>query len=141
MTLRMPPPTMTTSTVIDTSNPPTQVGVSSKICRARPAPCSWGNTYSQPIRTTSALAINLTFDDRSRASQKSGRVYAPERRNGAATRASRSTYPTAYPTGNQTASAPPAMIRPATPKKEAADRYSPEIAEAFHHAGTERDAT
>src|SRR5258706_15782603 len=33
------------------------------------------------------------------------------------------------------------MTIPATPMKEAADRYSPEMAEAFHPTDTERPAT
>ena len=33
------------------------------------------------------------------------------------------------------------MARPATPRKDAADRYSPEMADAFSVAGTWRAAT
>ena len=45
------------------------------------------------------------------------------------------------PTGNHSMSAPNASTRPATPRNDAADRYSPPIAEAFHSEPTEREAT
>src|ERR1700680_2038655 len=38
-------------------------------------------------------------------------------------------------------STPYFMTSPATPRKEAAERYSPEMAEAFHMGPTEREAT
>ena len=38
-------------------------------------------------------------------------------------------------------SAPKARTSPATPRKEAAERYSPPIAEAFSAGRTEREAT
>ena len=45
------------------------------------------------------------------------------------------------PTGSHSALAPNLSIRPATPRKLAALRYSPEIAAAFHQGVTARDAT
>ena len=45
------------------------------------------------------------------------------------------------PTGSHSALAPNFSISPATPRKLAALRYSPEIAAAFHHGVTARDAT
>jgi hypothetical protein len=45
------------------------------------------------------------------------------------------------PTGYQSMSTPLTMIRPATPRKLAADRYSPEIALAFSRGLTVREAT
>jgi hypothetical protein len=45
------------------------------------------------------------------------------------------------PTGSHRAEAPNFSIRPETPRKLAADRYSPEIAAAFHHGDTALDAT
>ena len=44
VTLRIPPPTITTSTVSATSTPPSQSGVPRMVCSARPAPCSCGTT-------------------------------------------------------------------------------------------------
>ncbi|CAN5826716.1 hypothetical protein BH20ACT6_BH20ACT6_14880 [soil metagenome] len=38
-------------------------------------------------------------------------------------------------------SAPKASTSPAMPRNEAADRYSPPIADAFHSGPTEREAT
>src|SRR3954454_21229738 len=43
--------------------------------------------------------------------------------------------------GNHSASAPSRRISPATPRKDAADRYSPEIALALATGPTVRDAT
>ena len=45
------------------------------------------------------------------------------------------------PSDCHSALAPSFISRPAMPRKLAADRYSPEIAAAFHHAVTEREAT
>ena len=45
------------------------------------------------------------------------------------------------PSGSQSAAAPSFISRPAIPRNDAADRYSPEIAAAFHHGVTARDAT
>ncbi len=45
------------------------------------------------------------------------------------------------PTGYHSASAPYLAISPATPRNEAAERYSPEMAAAFHCDPTDRDAT
>ena len=45
------------------------------------------------------------------------------------------------PTGYHSASAPYLAISPATPRNDAAERYSPEIAAAFHCGPMLRDAT
>ena len=77
-----------TRTAIATSpthgaNPATTVSV-------RPAPCSCGTMYSQPITSTARLVTRRARTDSSRASMKSGIVYAPLRRSGAATNTSTS---------------------------------------------------
>ena len=46
-----------------------------------------------------------------------------------------------YPTANQSMSTPPVKTSPATPRKLAADRYSPPIAEALPRGVTAREAT
>ena len=43
--------------------------------------------------------------------------------------------------GNHSASWPASTISPATPRKLAAERYSPPMAEAFHQGRTVREAT
>ena len=45
------------------------------------------------------------------------------------------------PSGSHSAPLPSFICRPAMPRNEAADRYSPEIAAAFHHGVIARDAT
>ena len=45
------------------------------------------------------------------------------------------------PSGSHSAPEPSFIWSPATPRKEAAERYSPEIAAAFHHGVTAREAT
>jgi len=45
------------------------------------------------------------------------------------------------PTGYHSGSGPCTAISPATPKNDAADRYSPEIAAAFQPGRTVREAT
>ena len=45
------------------------------------------------------------------------------------------------PIGNQSASEPVASTSPATPRNDAAERYSPPIAELFSAGLTDRDAT
>ena len=45
------------------------------------------------------------------------------------------------PTGYHSASGPYTAISPATPRNDAAERYSPEIAAAFQAGRTVRDAT
>lgn len=74
-----------------TTSPPTQCGAPVRISSVSPAPCSCGSRYSQPTPTTNSTAIRRTACDSSRASAKSGSVYAPERRSGAATSASSTT--------------------------------------------------
>ena len=66
---------------------------------------------------------------------------APDRRSGAATKSSRARYPAAKPTGYQSTSTPYLSTSPATPKNEAAERYSPPIAAAFQRGLTVREAT
>ncbi len=46
-----------------------------------------------------------------------------------------------HPMGNHRASAPVESTSPATPRNEAADRYSPPIAELFSTGLTDREAT
>jgi hypothetical protein len=72
--LRMPPPATLTVTTTATTTAPTQTGAPVVERSARPAPCSWGTRYSQPIRTTSTLAMRRTARDPSRSSAKSGTV-------------------------------------------------------------------
>src|SRR5918999_4452626 len=91
--------------------------------------------------STTAAATSLTAGEDSRASAKSGIVYEPNRRSGAATNRSSARYPAANPSGSHSTLAPSFIPRPAMPRKEAADRYSPEIAAAFHHGVTAREAT
>src|SRR5258705_11303843 len=93
------------------------------------------------MNTTNAAASLRSPDEPSRSSQKSGRVNAPDRRSGAATNNSRARYPAAKPTGYQSMSTPFLRISPATPRNDAADRYSPLIAAAFHRGLTAREAT
>src|SRR6185503_6505525 len=93
------------------------------------------------MNSTNAVASLRNRREPSRSSQKSGRVNAPERRSGAATNSSSARYPAANPTGYQRTSTPYRKISPATPRKEAADRYSPLIAAAFQDGLIARDAT
>src|SRR5436305_8257944 len=90
---------------------------------------------------TKAVASLRSLIDRSRSWQKAGRVQAPERRGGAATKSNSARYPAANPTGYQSTSTPCLSTRPATPRKDAADRYSPLIAAAFQAGLTSREAT
>ena len=48
VTLRMPPPTITISTVSATSSPPSHTGLPRTVCSARPAPCSCGSDIEPP---------------------------------------------------------------------------------------------
>src|SRR5689334_18775075 len=93
------------------------------------------------MNITNTVASRRNTGDRNRTWQKSGSVNAPERRNGAATNSSSARYPAANPTGYQSTSTPYRSTRPAMPRNEAADRYSPLIAAAFQLGLTERDAT
>src|SRR5437899_1737501 len=93
------------------------------------------------MKTTNAVASLRSRRDRSRNSQKSGRVNAPDRRNGAATKSSSARYPAAKPTGYHSTSTPNLSTSPATPRKLAAERYSPPMAAAFQRGLTEREAT
>ncbi len=45
------------------------------------------------------------------------------------------------PSGSHSAPEPSFICSPAMPRNDAAERYSPEIAAAFHHGVTARDAT
>src|SRR6478672_6432161 len=91
--------------------------------------------------TTSTEQSVRTAREPSRASAKSGSVYAPERRSGAATSTSSTRYPAVQPIGYQSISAPKVSSSPATPRKEAAERYSPPIALALSRGRTVREAT
>src|SRR5689334_20499923 len=93
------------------------------------------------MKTTNPAASLRSRGELSRTSQKSGRVNARDRRSGAATNSSSARYPAANPTGYQSISTPFLSTSPATPRNDAADRYSPLIAAAFHRGLTERDAT
>src|SRR5258705_13396119 len=93
------------------------------------------------MNTTNPAANLRSIVDDSRSSQKSGSVKAPERRRGAATNSSNARYPAAKPTGYQSMATPFFRISPATPRNDAADRYSPLIAAAFHRGLTAREAT
>src|SRR5918998_1550083 len=90
---------------------------------------------------TKPVQILRSRADPNRSSAKSGSVYAPDRRNGAATNSSSTRYPAVNPTGYHSASTPPLSTNPATPRKDAADRNSPEIAAAFQRGPTVREAT
>ena len=46
-----------------------------------------------------------------------------------------------YPTGNHSMSVPAVSTRPATPRNEAAERYSPLMADAFQPGVIARPAT
>src|SRR3569833_1599389 len=92
------------------------------------------------MTTTQPRSACRTVRDPSRQAAKSDRVYAPERRRGAVTRASSTTWPAAAPIGSHSMSAPYASTRPAMPRKAAAEMYSPLIAEAFHQGETSREA-
>ena len=88
--LRMPPDTTLTMTMTATRTVPTHPGAPVTVRIVSPAPWNCGIRYSQPTPTTSRLATVRTAPDCSRTWAKSGIVYAPERRSGAATRTSRS---------------------------------------------------
>src|SRR3569833_224997 len=92
------------------------------------------------MTTTQPRSACRTVRDPSRQAAKSDRVYAPERRRGAVTSASSTTWPAAAPIGSHSMSAPYASTRPAMPRKAAAEMYSPLIAEAFHQGETSREA-
>src|SRR4051812_10947460 len=93
------------------------------------------------MNSTKRVASLRNARERSRSSQKSGRVNAPDRRSGAATNSSNARYPAANPTGYHSTSTPYLSTNPATPRKLAADRYSPPIAAAFQVGLTSREAT
>ena len=93
------------------------------------------------MTTTTSIATLRSVAEPVRNSAKSGTVYAPERRSGAATNSSSPRYPAVKPTGYQRASAPYLAISPATPRNDAAERYSPEMAAAFHCGPMLREAT
>ncbi len=138
---RMPPLITVSRTTTPVVATPVQDGSAVSAVSAKPAPCSCGSMYSQQMSSTTAVLSRRSTGEPSRASAKSGTVYAPERRSGAATNSCSARYPTTNATGYQSASAPTAMISPAIPRNEAADRYSPEIALAFVNGFTVREAT
>ena len=86
---RIPPMATATTTTTQTTRPPAHDGAPVWVARVSPAPRNCGTRYSQPMSTTSTQAASRTAREPSRISAKSGSVYAPERRSGAATRASR----------------------------------------------------
>ncbi len=138
---RIPPSATFAVITTATSTAPSQYGAPVTICSVSPAPCNCGTRYSQPITTTNAVASRRSRTEPSRSSQKSGRVNAPERRSGAATKSSSARYPAANPTGYQSTSTPCLSTSPAMPRNDAADRYSPLIAAAFQAGLTSREAT
>src|ERR671917_942712 len=93
------------------------------------------------MKITKTVASRRSSTDRRRTWQKSGSVNAPDRRSGAATNSRSARYPAANPTGYQSTSTPYRSTSPATPRNDAAERYSPLIAAAFQLGLTERDAT
>src|SRR6476661_9706340 len=93
------------------------------------------------MNTTNPAASLRSRAESSRSSQKSGRVNARDRRSGAATNSSNARYPAANPTGYQSISTPFLSTSPATPRNDAAERYSPLMAAAFQRGVTDRDAT
>ncbi|CAH0291529.1 hypothetical protein SRABI66_04287 [Stenotrophomonas lactitubi] len=82
---RMPPAATAAATSTATSTAPTHSGTPATTSSVIPAPCSCGTMYSQPITSTAMLVTRRAAVDSSRASMKSGIVYAPLRRSGAAT--------------------------------------------------------
>src|SRR5699024_2163048 len=76
----------------------------------------------------------------SRDSAKSGSVYAPERRSGATTNNVNTRYPAVKPIGYHSASTPSVSTTPATPRNDAAERYSPLTAAALRRERTVRRA-
>src|SRR5436309_3514518 len=93
------------------------------------------------MNITKAVENRRSDTEPRRASTKSGSVYAPDRRSGAATSSMSVRYPAVKPIGYQSASAPSFSTTPATARKDAADRYSPEIAAALRRDRTVRRAT
>ncbi len=85
---RIPPAATTTPTMRATPTAPTHRGSPVVMPTVSAAPCSCGTMYSHPMRMTSTDVTLRTPRDSRRASVKSGTVYAPERRSGAATNSS-----------------------------------------------------
>ncbi len=85
VTLRIPPDTTFTVTTTATISPPNQSGAPVTVCSVRPAPLNCGSRYSHAMAIASPLATRRTTGEENRASAKSGSVYAPDRRSGAAT--------------------------------------------------------
>ena len=138
---RMPPSATLAVTTPPTSSAPSTYGPPVTVWSVRPAPWSCGTRYSQPMNSTNTVASLRSQREPRRTSQKSGSVNAPDRRNGPATNSSRARYPAAKPTGYHSTSTPCLSTSPATPRKLAADRYSPPMAAAFHVGLTMREAT
>src|ERR671917_2176621 len=128
-------------TITMTTAAPIHSGWFETVATVSPAPCSCGTRYSQPMMITNTVQILRNGAELNRSSAKSGRVYAPDRRSGAATNSSSARYPAVNPTGNHNASTPPLNTSPAIPRKDAADRNSPEIAAAFQRGPIVREAT
>ena len=104
--LRIPPESTLRITTTAMTVPPTQPGAPVTVPNVMPAPWNCGSRYSQPMATTSRLETRRTTGDSSRTSAKSGSVYAPDLRSGAATSTSRTRYPAVQPTGYHSMSAP-----------------------------------
>ncbi len=83
--LRIPPAATLAVTTTPTTTAPSQYGAPATVARVSPAPCSCGTRYSQPMSTTNTVASRRSRREPSRSSAKSGSVYAPDRRSGAAT--------------------------------------------------------
>src|SRR5699024_290596 len=140
VTARIPPAKTWNPTSAATTTAPTHVGVGSIVPNAIPAPCSCGTRYTTPTRTTHQVASVRNRGESSRDSAKSGSVYAPERRSGATTNNVNTRYPAVKPIGYHSASTPSVSTTPATPRNDAAERYSPLTAAALRRERTVRRA-
>src|SRR5882757_1940162 len=120
---------------------PTQYGVPVTTVSTSPAALNCGTRYRVAMTSTTTAESLRNPADPNRASAKSGTVSAPVRRIGAATSASIAMYPAVKPTPYQSAPIPSFSTRPATPRKDAADRYSPDTAAALSVGEIRREAT
>ena len=71
---RIPPPITVSSTTTPAATTPAQAGSGVSAVSARPAPCSCGSRYSQPMTSTSTVHTRRSPIEASRASAKSGTV-------------------------------------------------------------------
>src|SRR5215204_2991848 len=137
----MPPSASVVLTTTPASTTPTQYGASLTTPSTSPAVRNCGTRYRKPITSTTTAESLRSPAEASRASAKSGTVSAPDRRIGAATSTSIATYPAVNPTGYHSAPMPSLTTSPATPRKDAADRYSPDTAAALSSGDTFLEAT